>query len=216
LLLGAPVVSLNNINGRLASDELAAYLTEGGCVTRAYATVGGTKFAPNGNVIAASGNNIVLGGDLPERAVTCRQDARMEYPGERAFKASPHDAVRNDRGKYLAAVFTIARWAVRGADYKPTEMAGSGGFDGFDRLIRSPLLTLTCLDPRQRNREEMQATRQHQSDRTLVDALSMLFDADRPFCVGHIQAELRTRHVEPDEPDPWAILRRGDLPYRLR
>ena len=216
LLLGAPVVSLNNINGRLASDELAAYLTEGGCVTRAYATVGGTKFAPNGNVIAASGNNIVLGGDLPERAVTCRQDAGMEYPGERAFNGSPHDSIRNDRGKYLAAVFTIARWAVRGTDYQVPAMSGSGGFDGFDRLIRGPLLTLTHIDPRTRSREEMQATRQHQPDRALIDALAMLFDAGAAFGVKHIQAELRGRHIEPDEPDPWAILRRADLPYRLR
>lgn len=224
LLLGAPMISLNNINGRLASDELAAYLTEGGCITRAYATVGGAKWAPNGNTIVASGNNIMLAGDLPERSVTSRQDAHMEFPGERKFNGSPHKDVLGDRGKYLSAVFTIALWAVRGTDYtSPSEMAGSGGFDDFNRLIRGPLLALTGVDPLKRARGEMQTARQHQPDRDLVDALTSLIEhkaakvkADEPFCVRDIQAELKRHHVGQDEADPWAVLRHKDLPYRLR
>jgi hypothetical protein len=166
LLLGAPVVSLNNLNGRLDSDELAAYLTEGGCITRAYATVGGAKWAPNGNVIASSGNNIMLGGDLPERGLASRQDARMEQPGDRKFLTSPHDEVRAARGKYLSAVFTLARWPLLGRDYPAPDMAGSGGFDDFDRLIRGPLLALTGIDPLER----LSAPRQNQDSRLRASA----------------------------------------------
>ena len=166
LLLGAPVVSLNNLNGRLDSDELAAYLTEGGCITRAYATVGGAKWAPNGNVIASSGNNIMLGGDLPERGLASRQDARMEQPGDRKFLTSPHDEVRAARGKYLSAVFTLARWPLLGRDYPAPDMAGSGGFDDFDRLIRGPLLALTGIDPLER----LSAPRQNQDLRLRASA----------------------------------------------
>jgi hypothetical protein len=227
LLLGAPVVSLNNVNGKLASDELAAYLTEGGCITRAYATVGGTKFAPNGNVISASGNNIMLGGDLPERALVSRQDAKMERPSDRIFQGSPHNDVRADRGKYLAAVFTIARWVIRGADYQPPKMGGFGGFDDFNCLIRAPLLALTKIDPLERSCGEMQTTRQHQSDRVLVDALSSLVETEGVlktqlvstegrFCLKDIQNELRRHLVEQDGSDPWALLRHESLPYRLQ
>lgn len=217
LLLGAPVISLNNVNGRLASDELAAYLTEGGCITRAYATTGGAKWAPNGNTLLASGNNIMLAGDLPERGLVSRQDARMEFPGERAFSGSPHDDVRKDRAGYLSAVFTIARWALRGTDYAPPEgMAGFGGFDEFNRLIRGPLLVLTGIDPLKRSQSEMQTARQHVSERDLVDALASLMPVVEPFCVRDVQAKLRLHAVRDGEADPLASLRQRDLPYRLR
>ena len=93
LLMGAPCLTLNNINGKLRSTDLTAYLTQAGCVTRAYATTGGALYAPNGNVMMASGNNILLFGDLPERAVVSRQDADMASPGERRFKNNPHKIV---------------------------------------------------------------------------------------------------------------------------
>ena len=173
LLLGAPVVDLTNINGLLRSDELAAYQTEGGTITRAYGTVGGAKYAPNGNTMAADGNNIELGGDLPERGMICRQDARMEYPGERKFRRDPHGEVLADRGKYLAAVFGLARYAVRGVDYQAPKLGGLGGFDEFNRLIRAPLLALTGKDPAWRAKQQVNESRQQRPERALIDALAI-------------------------------------------
>jgi hypothetical protein len=217
LLLGAPVILLSNLNGLLISDELAAYHTEGGCITRAYATTGGAKWAPNGNTIQASGNNIVLGGDLPERGLVSRQDANMEFPGERTFRGSPHDDVNRDRAGYLNAVFTIARWALRGADYQqPAEMNGFGGFDEFNRLIRGTLLALTGIDPLKRSQSEMQTARQHQPDRDLIDALTTLMEPTTPFCVRGVLAMLKLHYTGDGEADPFAILRQKNLPYRLR
>ena len=57
---------------------------------------------------------MLFGGDLPERGLASRQDARMEQPGDRKFLTSPHDEVRAARGKYLSAVFTLARWPLLG------------------------------------------------------------------------------------------------------
>jgi hypothetical protein len=215
LLLGAPVIVLTNINGVLRSDELAAYLTEGGTITRAYGTVGGPKFAPNGNTVMATGNNIEPGGDLPERLIGCRQDARMEFPGERTFRHDPHGSVMADRGPYLAAVFGLARYAIRSMR---ATLDGLGGFDDFNRLIRAPLLALTGTDPVKRARQQISASRRDRPERALIDALAMLFADGAPFCAGDIACELKKRYVEPGEDDPWAPLRikQQDLGNRLR
>jgi hypothetical protein len=220
LLLGAPVVDLTNINGSLRSDELAAYLTEGGTVTRAYGTVGGAKYAPNGNTMVADGNNIELGGDLPERGMPCRQDALMEYPGERTFKRDPHGDVLADRGKYLAAVLGLARYAIRGVDYQAPKVGGLGGFDEFNRLIRAPLLALTRKDPAWRAKQQVSASRQQRPERPLIDALANLFAKvlEVPFCAGGIARELKQRMVLDGEDDPWGPLRctQQELGYRLK
>jgi hypothetical protein len=218
LLLGAPVIVLTNINGLLRSDELAAWLTEGGVVTRAYGTVGGAKYAPNGGTMMANGNNIELGGDLPERHIGSRQDARMEYPGDRTFTRDPHGDVLADRGKYVAAVFGLARYAIRGVDYQAPSVSGLGGFDEFNRLIRAPLLALTGTDPVSRAKQQITVSRQHRPERALIDALADLFAAEVSFCARDIARELQSRYVQPGEDDPWEPLRgkQQDLGYRLR
>jgi hypothetical protein len=219
LLLGAPVVVLTNINGTLRSDELAAYLSEGGTTTRAYGTVGGAKFAPNGNTIMANGNNIEPGGDLPERHIGARQDARMEYPGERTFKHDPHRDVLADRSKYLAAIFGLARYALRGVvDHRSLGLGGLGGFDEFNRMIRAPLFALTGLDPAWRARQQINSARQERPERALIDALATLFEAGMPFSSKDIARELKKHAVLDGEDDPWDPLRckQQELGYRLR
>ena len=216
LLMGAPCLTLNNINGKLRSTDLTAYLTQGGCVTRAYATTGGALYAPNGNVMMASGNNILLVGDLPERAVVSRQDADMASPGERRFKNNPHKIVLTERGKYLSAIFTIARWALVGADYAPPDVTGFGGFDDFDRLVRRPLIALTDIDPIERGREQLVAARESRWEPTFIDALATLFAPGIPFRTKNITEVLKTRFTKMGEADLLVPLRRDDLPYALR
>ena len=216
LLHGAPFIVMGNINGRLTSAELAQYLTDGGVATRNYGTTGGAKWAPNGNVLGASGNNITLGGDLNERDCASRQDAGMEFPGHRKFKRSPHDDVRNDRARYLGAALTIARWVVRGTDYTAPDISNFNGFDDFNRLIRAPLFVLTGTDPLERAQDALVAARQTRSDRELIDALEALFGHTNPFAVRDIVAELKKNYVTPGDPDPFDILRdTKTLSYKL-
>jgi hypothetical protein len=218
LLLGAPCIVLTNINGLLRNEELSAWLTEGGTVTRAYGTVGGAKFAPNGGTMMATGNNIEPGGDLPERHIGSRQDARMEFPGDRSFRGDPHGAVLGDRGRYLAAVFGLARYATKGADYQAPSLDGLGGFDDFNRLIRAPLLVLTGIDPAGRAKRQIKASRQHRPERALIDALATLFAVEIPFCARDIARELKKHPVQPGDDDPWEPLRdkQMGLGFRLR
>jgi hypothetical protein len=219
LLLGAPVVVLTNINGTLSSDELAAYLSEGGTTTRSYGTVGGAKFAANGNTIIATGNNIEPGGDLPERHIGSRQDARMEFPGDRIFQHNPHAEVRADRGKYLAAIFGLARYAIRSElDPDKLGLGGLGGFDDFNRLIRAPLFALTRLDPAWRARQQLYSARQQRPERALIDALTELFQPEVPFCTKDIACELRKRGDQDGQDDPCEPLRikPQELGYKLR
>lgn len=218
LLLGGPFVNLSNLNGTLRADEISPWLTEGGVVTRAYGTVGGPKFAPNGGMLATSGNNIIVGGELPERSCWVRQNARMENPGERTFKQDPHQMVRGDRGAWLAHVFTIARWAVCGADYQAPAVGGFGGFDEFNRLIRAPLMALTGHDPCWRLPGELEAARQNEPARPLIDALATLFQVKEAFCAHDINQKLKAKPPVPGLTDDLAPLRddQQKLGYRLK
>lgn len=206
LLLGGPFVNLSNLNGTLRADEISPWLTEGGVVTRAYGTVGGPKFAPNGGMLATSGNNIIVGGELPERSCWVRQNARMDNPGERTFKQNPHQMVRNDRGAWLAYVFTIARWAVCGADYQAPGVGGFGGFDDFNRLIRAPLMALTGHDPGWRLPGELEAARQNEPARPLIDALATMFPVKDAFCAHDINQKVRAKPPVLGQ-DDWEPLR---------
>ena len=59
--------------------------------------------------VFANGNNIIIYGDLTRRCIRCRLDANLEDPTERTFSGDPVATILADRGRYVAAILTIAR-----------------------------------------------------------------------------------------------------------
>jgi len=74
--------------------------------------LGASKLASieaRGTTFFATGNNLVIFGDMTRRVITARLDARMERPEYREFAGDPVAKVQANRGAYIAAALTICK-----------------------------------------------------------------------------------------------------------
>ncbi|MCJ2124046.1 hypothetical protein [Methylobacterium sp. J-077] len=139
-----PVVSIDNINGELGGDMLCQ-LTERPLVR---VRILGKSEAPElecRSTTFATGNNLVLAGDMTRRAVLCSLDAEMDRPELRDFSFNPLDRVMANRGAYVAAALTVIRaYQVAGS---PTVCGPLGSYEDWSAMVRSPLVWLGHDDP---------------------------------------------------------------------
>ena len=95
--------------------------------------------------VFATGNNILLRGDMVRRGLACNLDASIERPELREFKGNPLHAVLSDRGLYVAAALTVVRaYLAAGA---PTVCGPLGSYSAWSRMAREPLVWLGQPDP---------------------------------------------------------------------
>jgi hypothetical protein len=143
-----PILNLNNITFDLASPDLAQMVTEGVLDIRPFGKNDELRTCDcRGTTSFANGNNVRIVGELVRRVVNCRIDAKMECPEHRVFRHKPVEEVLAARGKYLAAVFTIAR-AYKVAGEPQIEAAKAiAGFEEWSRWVQRPLLWLGRADP---------------------------------------------------------------------
>jgi hypothetical protein len=141
---GVPVVSIDNVSGELGGDALAQ-MTERPLVR---VRILGKSEAPEFEckaAIFATGNNLVLVGDMVRRAVMCTLDAKVERPELREFKFEPVDRALQNRGAYVAACLTIAL-AYRAAG-APKVGRPLGSYGEWSDMVRAPLIWLGEADP---------------------------------------------------------------------
>jgi putative DNA primase/helicase len=132
LLEGAPIQSLDN-----CTRDMLCQMTERPLVkTRILGESKAPEVQWRGTLLA-TGNNVTYAGDMVRRGLTCRLDAKAEVPERREFAFDPHDAVRADRGKYVAAALTIAR-AYRVSGEKAA-CPPIGSYGAWSRFAREPL-----------------------------------------------------------------------------
>jgi putative DNA primase/helicase len=142
-----PILSLNNLSFDLESDLLCQMVSDGVVGIRPLGKSEMIRCDCRGTTVFANGNNIRLVGDLVRRTLTCHLDAKLESPETRSFDFDPVALVKADRGKYLAAVFTIAR-AYMAAGCPTLDGAASlAGFDEWSKIVRLPLMWLGMPDP---------------------------------------------------------------------
>jgi len=169
-IAGDPLVLIDNIGGTLGSASLDAVLTSTSWKDR---RLGGNEIVemPMRAVWFATGNNVVLTGDMSRRVCHVRLDSLEENPEERSDFRHPKllAHVRENRMQLLAAGLTILRaFVVAGrpeAGLKPW-----GSFEGWSDLIRNCLVWIGMDDPGGTRKELAEA-----SDRD-AGALRMLFD----------------------------------------
>lgn len=142
-----PILNLNNLTDNLESGLLCQMITESPISIRPFGKNTETISCDcRGMTIFANGNGIRIVGDLVRRTVTCRIDAKMESPEERTFAFDPIELVKANRGKYLAAAFTIAR-AYLAADTPKVDAVHVAGFEKWARFVQRPLVWLGAGDP---------------------------------------------------------------------
>jgi Domain of unknown function (DUF3854) len=143
---GHAVINLDNIEFPLKSADLCKVLTEAEFSDRVLGE-SRTVHVPTNALWTATGNNLSLRGDLATRALVCRIDAAVERPEERHFAIEDLQAhLLEHRAEMVGAALTILRaFHVAG---RPTQALPKwGGFDGWSRFVREPLVWAGLADP---------------------------------------------------------------------
>jgi putative DNA primase/helicase len=136
--------------------------------------------------IFANGNNITCKGDLVRRTLTARLDAKSERPETRTFTFDPIDWVRAERGKFIAAAFTIARAYLLAAP--GFHVIPFAGFEGWSRFVRESLIWLDELDPASVVEGLRAMDPDRQNLRTLLKHLRQHFEIGAPFTAAQVAA----------------------------
>jgi putative DNA primase/helicase len=99
----------------------------------------------NQSPVTATGNNLVLAGDLTRRSLICRLDPKCEQPELRSFDFDPVARAKELRPRLIVAALTILRaFHLHG---RPSGLPPLGSFEQWSRLVRDALLWLSLEDP---------------------------------------------------------------------
>jgi hypothetical protein len=145
LIEGAQLLTIDNCERPLEGDLLCQMLTQQSVKVRPLG-LSETVECGTGCAMAATGNNLLLMGDMTRRALVCTLDASVERPELRQFGSDGHDRVREDRGRYVVAGLTLLRAFVV-AGMPKAARAPLNSFGPWSRLVRDALLWLGEADP---------------------------------------------------------------------
>ena len=177
LLEGPAAVVIDNVEFPLRSDALCIALTEPTFTDR---LLGASKTATveTNCCFFATGNNLIIAGDLSARALVCRIDPEVERPEEREFALDLHSWVPAHRGELVAAALTIVR-AYLVASAPKLAVPNFARFEAWQRLCRFPLIWLGLADPYDTRRRIEQADPVRESLRALLAAWHQQFGDGR-------------------------------------
>ena len=146
LLAGDRVMSVDNVEQPLGGDLLCQALTQPLLeIRRLGHSV--TSTVPSGTTYFATGNNIVLKGDLPRRALICRLDPGVERPEQRVFEGDPIRAVTEHRGRIATSCLAALRAYAREGWPGHQQLQPLGSFDRWSQMVRGCIVWLGLPDP---------------------------------------------------------------------
>jgi hypothetical protein len=143
---GDQVVLIDNVERPLEGDTLCAVLTSEAYRQR---VLGRTEMmsVPTTTLFLATGNQLVIAGDLRTRALLCRLDPKTEHPEQRQFDVELREWITIERPKLVAAGLTLLR-AFIATGQRPSEQCKTWGrFERWSDMVRAPLIWLGCPDP---------------------------------------------------------------------
>ena len=145
LLTGQALINIDNVNGGLGGDALCQAVERPVMQIRVLGKSKLVRITARGTTLFATGNNIVMSGDMNRRAIVCTLDSALERPELRQFAGDPIAQVLADRGKYVAACLTLVRaYIVAG---RPNLADRLASFEDLSDNVRSALMWLGCDDP---------------------------------------------------------------------
>lgn len=145
LMQGDLVVNLDNIEEPLANQTLCSVLTQETFTDRILGS-NKTGTAPTLCCWQATGNNLVVAGDLTTRVVPCNLDPKVERPEEREFERNLYDWIPANRPRLIREALTVLRaFVVAGKPKQPIK--NFARFEDWSGLVRSALVWLGEADP---------------------------------------------------------------------
>lgn len=168
MLGGDSLIHLDNVERPLGGDMLCQVITQPAISTRPLGASNMVRL-PCRSVLIATGNNLVIKGDLTRRVLLIRLDAKTERP-ETIFH--PRDTlgdIRSHRSRLIRAVLQIGIAYRLAGSPMPTHpgYAPLAGFGAWEQLVRRPLLWLGARDPL----APSEALREDDPDRSAMRAL---------------------------------------------
>ena len=144
LLAGDQIIAIDNADEPLGGQVLCQMLTQRAVRVRVLGRSEAPEM-PSNALVCATGNNLVLTGDMTRRALLCRIDPKEERPELREFAVDPVQLVRADRGRYVHAALTLLRaFHVAG---RPRQSRPLGSFEGWSLWVRDALIWAGEHDP---------------------------------------------------------------------
>jgi putative DNA primase/helicase len=148
LAAGDPFVLLDNVERPLQGDWLCTILTS---ETYRQRVLGRTEMmdVPTTSLFLATGNHLVIAGDLRTRALMCRIDPKSEHPEQRQFDYDLREFVASKRAELVAAGLTIMRAFIATGELKHVRdhVKPWGRFERWSEMVRAPLVWLGLDDP---------------------------------------------------------------------
>lgn len=143
---GDQVVLIDNVERPLSGDTLCAVLTS---ETYRQRVLGRTEMmsVPTTTLFMATGNHLVIAGDLRTRALLCRIDPKAEHPEQRQFDVEFREYTTEHRPELVAAGLTIMRAFISSEQRVQEHCKTWGRFERWSDMVRAPLIWLECEDP---------------------------------------------------------------------
>lgn len=179
---GRQILCIDNIERPLSGAMLCSMLTSTSVSGR---ILGHSKMASYSSAVAvfATGNNLVLIGDISTRALLCQIESKEERPEERELPDLPKYILKN-RSKIVAACLTILRaYCIAG---KPKQnIKQFGRFEEWSNWVRSSIVWLGLEDPCKSRKEieNMDPTRIKLID--ILEAIQNVYE-ETPFTVSEL------------------------------
>jgi hypothetical protein len=144
LLAGDVAISLDNCEHRLESVFLCQALTQRKLNIRLLGYSKNVETPVNATIFA-TGNNLVIAGDLTRRTLLSSMDARCERPELRTFERDALQDAQANRGRLVTAALTILRAWQLVNEHVP--LTSFGSFEDWSHRVRKPLVWLGHADP---------------------------------------------------------------------
>ena len=144
LMRGDQIIALDNCEHPLEGVLLNQTLTQARLELR---ILGESKLvtARCASVVAATGNNLVVKGDMTRRALVGKLDPKVARPELREFDYDPIDDAKTNRCELVTAALTVLRaYHVAG---RPNRVPPLDSFREWSKTVREPLLWLDAGDP---------------------------------------------------------------------
>lgn len=143
LIAGDPIVVVDNCERAISGDALCGVLTT---ETWGARILGKSELAkvPTNTLFMATGNNLVVAGDMARRILVCRLDPRMENPEQAEYDFDPRTEAAEHRTEIVAAGLTILRAFITAG--RPKQSKPLGSFNEWN-LVRDAVIWLGLPDP---------------------------------------------------------------------
>ena len=147
LLTGPAVIEFDDMDTDWTPHGIIKRILTADNITERILGVSKTATVSTRTLFLGSGNNVGPVRDLLRRVLTIHIDPRCATPATMSYKGLPVDKVRQNRGKYVAAVLTIIQaWREAGMPRSEAESIVSYGGAWAD-YCRHPLMWLGYPDP---------------------------------------------------------------------